>query len=60
MRKSRKSAAPTQLGLFTTISQIPQLPGGINPKLVALLARLLRQYGERQAIVGQRPESRHE
>jgi len=59
MRKSRK-AVPTQLGLFTTITQIPQLPGEINPKLVALLARLLRQYAEREATVGKPPESRHE
>jgi hypothetical protein len=44
-----KEPATNQLGLFPTTTPIPQLPREINPKLVSLLARLLRQYAEREA-----------
>jgi hypothetical protein len=48
MRKANEPATE-QLGLFPTTTRIPQLPREINPKLVCLLARLLRQYAEREA-----------
>lgn len=44
-----ENPATVQLGLFATTTQIPQLPREINPKIVCLLARLLRQYAEREA-----------
>lgn len=48
MRKANEPATE-QLGLFPSTPRIPQLPREINPKIVCLLAKLLRQYAEREA-----------
>lgn len=51
----------TQLKLFATSSQIQQCPQEIDPQVVALLARLLRQHVNRKAAaVAEHPEGGHE
>jgi len=55
-----KEPAKEQLGLFPTTTPIPRLPREINPKIVSLLARLLRQYAEREAAAAKVPEDCHE
>ena len=59
MRKPTKKAA-TQLGLFPASPQIQPAPQAIDPKIVTLLARLLRQYADRETAVAGRPEAGHE
>lgn len=59
MRRANESATE-QLGLFPTTTQIPQLPREINPKVVSLLARLLRQYAERKPAAVRVLENSHE
>jgi hypothetical protein len=59
MRKPTKTAA-TQLGLFPASTQIQQALQAIDPKIVALLARLLRQYADRETVVASRPEAGHQ
>lgn len=59
MRKANDPATE-QLGLFPTPTPIPQLPREINPKIVCLLARLLRQYAEREAATPKALEDCHE
>jgi hypothetical protein len=59
MRKA-KDPVTVQLGLFPTMTRIPQLPREMNPKVVCLLARLLRQYAEREASAAKDPEGCHE
>ena len=50
-----------QLKLFATSPQIQQCPREIDPQVVALLARLLRQHVDRKVIaVGEHPEGGHE
>jgi len=47
-----------QLKLFSTSPQIQQFPREIDPQVIVLLARLLRQHADRKAVaVGERPES---
>jgi len=49
--------AKTQPELFATSPQIQQCPREIDPQVVALLARLLRQHVNRKATaVGEHPE----
>jgi hypothetical protein len=53
--------AKTQLKLFATSPQIQQCPREIDPQVVALLARLLRQHVDRKATaVGKPAEGGHE
>src|SRR5436305_1495871 len=53
--------ARMQLKLFATSPQIQQCPREIDPQLVALLARLLRQHADRKATaVGKHREGDHE
>lgn len=60
MRKAN-TPATEQLGLFPTTTRIiPQLPREINPKIVCLLARLLRQYAGREAATAKVLEDCHE
>jgi hypothetical protein len=60
MRQSTRTAK-TQLKLFSTSPQVPQCPREIDPQLVALLARLLRQYVNRKATaVSEHLEGGHE
>ena len=59
MRKVNDPATE-QLGLFPTTMPIPQLPREINPKIVCLLARLLRQYAEQEAATAKVLEDCHE
>ena len=49
MREPMRTAQ-TQLELFATSSQIQQCPRETDPQVVALLARLLRQYADRKAL----------
>jgi len=55
-----KDPVTGQLGLFPTVTWIPQLPREMNPKVVSLLARLLRQYAERETSVAKDLEGCHE
>jgi hypothetical protein len=56
MRQPTRTAK-TQLRLFPVSPQIQQCPREIDPQVVALLARLLRQHAGRKATaVGKRPE----
>ncbi|MDQ2842241.1 MAG: hypothetical protein M3Y72_14605 [Acidobacteriota bacterium] len=60
MRQPTRTAK-TQLKLFATSPQIQQCPREIDPQVVALLARLLRQHVDRKATaVGEHPEGGHE
>ena len=60
MREPMRTAQ-TQLELFATSPQIQQCPREIDPQVVALLARLLRQHVDRKMIaVGEHPEGDHE
>jgi hypothetical protein len=60
MRQSTR-AAKRQLKLFATSPQIQQCPREIDPQVVALLARLLRQHVDRKGTaVGEHPEGGHE
>jgi hypothetical protein len=59
MRKANDPAT-VQLGLFPTPVPIPQFPREINPKIVCLLARLLRQYAEREVATAKVLEDCHE
>jgi len=59
MRKSVKKAR-TQLGLFPTSPQPQQLAREIDQKVVALLARLLRQHADRKMPLVSHPEGGHE
>jgi len=59
MRKPIKTAA-TQLGLFPANTQVRQPFQVIDPKIVAMLARLLRQYADRKPAVDGCPEAAHE
>ena len=59
MRQFTKTAT-TQLGLFAASSQIQPLPREIDPKIVALLARLFRQHAKSKAAVAGLPEGGHE
>lgn len=53
--------AKTQLRLFPASPQIQQCLREIDPQVVALLARLLRQHAGRKATaVGERPEGNDE
>jgi hypothetical protein len=52
---TKKIAA--QLELFQSISRIQPLPREIEPKVIALLARLLHQHASRKAAVVNRSES---
>ncbi len=50
-----------QLRLFSSSPQIQQFPREIDPQVIVLLARLLRQYADRRAVaVGERLEGGHE
>jgi hypothetical protein len=60
MRQPTRTAK-TQLSLFPVSPQIQQCPREIDPQVVALLARLLRQHVDRKVIaVGEHPEGDHE
>jgi hypothetical protein len=59
MRKPTKTVA-TQLVLFPASPQIQPALQSIDPKIVTLLARLLRQYADRETAVAGRLEARHE
>ena len=59
MHEANKPATE-QLGLFPTTTPILQLPREINPKIVSLLARLLRQHAEREAAAAKVLEDCHE
>jgi hypothetical protein len=59
MRKPTKTAA-SQLGLFPASTQVHQALQAIDPKIVALLARLLLQYADRKTAVAGHLESSHE
>ena len=59
MRKSVKTAR-TQLRLFPTRPQPQQLARKIDQKVVALLARLLRQHADRKMPTVSHPEGDHE
>ena len=53
--------AKIQLKLFAMSPQIQQCPREIDPQVVALLARLLRQHLNRKAAaVDEHPEGGHE
>ena len=55
-----KEPATEQLALFPTTKPIPQLAREINPKIVSLLARLLRQYAEPEAATAKVLDDCHE
>ena len=55
-----KEPATEQLVLFPTTTPIPQLARDINPKIVTLLARLLRQYAGQEAAAAKVLEDCHE
>ena len=60
MRQPTRTAQ-TQLELFATSPQIQQCPRKIDPQVIPLLARLLRQHLDRKATgVGEHPEGGHE
>ena len=59
MRKSVKTAR-RQIELFPTSPQPQQLARQIDPKVVVLLVRMLRQHADRKMPMVSHPEGGHE
>lgn len=60
MRQPMRTAQ-TQLELFATRPQIQLCPREIDPRVIPLLARLLRQHVNRKGkAAGEHPEGGHE